>query len=230
MSDMMTEVAGLRKLALEQGWQVDRSSKGHWRFIPPAGEIVMVQADPSPRMFANSKSRLKRNGLVVDAPRKERTTVREDSSPVVEPDQVAAKPVTQSRADVMEAALLTATEMIDVLGEEVADLRTSLGEARQVITMLQRRVDALEGAKFDRSDLVTAQDLLDVERAWQERLALGLADVGRKADPIGVFRARLRGTEPASLGVDHVCQHCGKRFDSGNALGGHAAKVHGRAR
>lgn len=51
--------------AVTQGWRVDKTNKGHWRFIPPGpGEIIITSGTPSDkRAVHNCLARLKRAGF-----------------------------------------------------------------------------------------------------------------------------------------------------------------------
>jgi hypothetical protein len=52
-------------LARHQGWRIEQTKKGHWRFIPPNdGEIVITSGTPSDHRTCNNfRSRMKRSGL-----------------------------------------------------------------------------------------------------------------------------------------------------------------------
>jgi hypothetical protein len=57
----------IRKEAESQGWAVDKTQKGHWRFRPPKGEIIVTSGTPSDyRAILNFVARLRRGGLVLE--------------------------------------------------------------------------------------------------------------------------------------------------------------------
>lgn len=68
---MADDLRDLQRLAIEQGWRVERQRRsGHYRWYPPDGPFVVGQSTPSDRRsFANLVSRLKRAGLQL--PRKD---------------------------------------------------------------------------------------------------------------------------------------------------------------
>jgi len=59
-------VKQLRRAAEAQGWKVEQTRSGHWRFVPPdrAKPIVIVSGTPSDhRSMRNSLAMLKRSGF-----------------------------------------------------------------------------------------------------------------------------------------------------------------------
>ena len=63
----MMDLRELEKAAREQGWKVDRTRRGHPRFIPadPSRQIVVGSGTPSDRRSLNNLlADLKRNGLI----------------------------------------------------------------------------------------------------------------------------------------------------------------------
>lgn len=52
------------KLAIEQGWTVEKTGGGHWKFKPPTGPFVIAPSSPSDhRSVLNLRSELRRKGL-----------------------------------------------------------------------------------------------------------------------------------------------------------------------
>lgn len=49
-----------------QGWEVDRTARGHWRATPPdkGKKIVHFAVSSEPRALQNTISELRRNGFV----------------------------------------------------------------------------------------------------------------------------------------------------------------------
>lgn len=63
---MKKDIARLIELARRQGWNVERTNGGHWRFIPTekGASIVIASSTPSDsREIQNTMSRLRRSGL-----------------------------------------------------------------------------------------------------------------------------------------------------------------------
>ena len=64
------EVEGLAEIAREQGWRIERTRGGHWRFVPPdpTREIVVMSGTASDwRAVRNFRAALRRSGLVLGA-------------------------------------------------------------------------------------------------------------------------------------------------------------------
>jgi predicted RNA binding protein YcfA (HicA-like mRNA interferase family) len=60
------EIQELIKLAETQGWRVEKSNGGHYKWMSPTGKMVITSATPSDkRAFANIQSDLRRYGLVL---------------------------------------------------------------------------------------------------------------------------------------------------------------------
>jgi predicted RNA binding protein YcfA (HicA-like mRNA interferase family) len=60
------DVERLVAAARQQGWRVERTRKGHWRFVPPepTGAVVLAGGTPSDRRAArNLLAGLRRAGL-----------------------------------------------------------------------------------------------------------------------------------------------------------------------
>lgn len=63
---MKDSLDSLIAAARAQGWTVTRTSKGHWRFVPPAkeGQVVVSSGTPSDhREVLNTRARLRRQGF-----------------------------------------------------------------------------------------------------------------------------------------------------------------------
>lgn len=63
---MTDDIYELVELAVRQGWHVDKTNKGHWRFRPldPAMPIVFFSGTPSDwRAIRNFQTKLRRAGL-----------------------------------------------------------------------------------------------------------------------------------------------------------------------
>lgn len=72
MSTLTTEVSDLVRLAHKQGWDVEMTGGGHYKWTPPAAsgivtnEFIITSSTPgSPISWDNDKARLKRAGLIM---------------------------------------------------------------------------------------------------------------------------------------------------------------------
>ena len=64
---MNKDVVKLIKMAKQQGWRVEPTKNGHYKFFAPDGTIVVAGSTPSEnRGFKNLKSRLRARGLVLN--------------------------------------------------------------------------------------------------------------------------------------------------------------------
>ena len=62
---MSKDILKLIKKAREQGWRVEPTRNGHYKFFAPNGTIVVASSTPSEnRGFKNLKSRLRARGFV----------------------------------------------------------------------------------------------------------------------------------------------------------------------
>jgi predicted RNA binding protein YcfA (HicA-like mRNA interferase family) len=60
------EIQELIKVAEDQGWRVERSNGGHFKWLAPNGKMVITSATPSDkRAFANIQTDLRRYGLII---------------------------------------------------------------------------------------------------------------------------------------------------------------------
>lgn len=65
-----SELRELRRIAESQGWRVEMTRSGHWRFIPPtrsARIVVMPGTSVSRSGYRNALADLKRSGLVLES-------------------------------------------------------------------------------------------------------------------------------------------------------------------
>jgi hypothetical protein len=62
-----SEFRRIKKIALDAGWDVYQTAKGHWRFVPPEGIPVVMSGSPKDgeRVFRHYKPRLRAAGLKV---------------------------------------------------------------------------------------------------------------------------------------------------------------------
>ncbi len=61
------DIRKIEKAAREQGWRVERTKKGHWRFIPPDPNKKIVLGSGTPgdqRAIRNLLANLKREGFI----------------------------------------------------------------------------------------------------------------------------------------------------------------------
>lgn len=66
------EVEDLADLARHQGWRVERTRSGHWRFLPPNPSLPAVVASGTPsdwRALRNFRAQLRRSGLALESAR-----------------------------------------------------------------------------------------------------------------------------------------------------------------
>jgi len=65
MPSRQKELKELRKAAEAQGWRIEKTKKGHWKFLAPNGEdIVIVAGTPSSkRGFDHAVADLRRYGF-----------------------------------------------------------------------------------------------------------------------------------------------------------------------
>lgn len=81
------EVRELRRLAESQGWRVEQTRSGHWRFVPPDPRkpvVVLAGTSVSASGIRNARASLRRSGLAVD--RDPRRPARRDETAEIDRD------------------------------------------------------------------------------------------------------------------------------------------------
>ena len=59
------DIKKIAKAAEDQGWTVERTNKGHWRFTPPVGTICFFSGTPGDRRaIRNFLSQLRRQNFI----------------------------------------------------------------------------------------------------------------------------------------------------------------------
>lgn len=67
---MSSDVKDLKRVAEQQGWRVEPSKGGHWKFFPPdkTKQMVVLAGTSCSRVgLRNAISLLKKNGLALEA-------------------------------------------------------------------------------------------------------------------------------------------------------------------
>lgn len=177
MSDHVREWVAL---AEAQGWRVETTSGDRLRFLSPNGvdQVVIGKHPTASSSLQNARAQLRRAGLCMEMPKKEKPVSKPEPVDVPAPDN-----------ETTSAAVDALVDMVNELATAHAELRKEHdtlhkfveGEIvpmrRQVATILENRV--------------TTEDMESMAREF----AAQLARLERKADPIGQFRARLRGEQ-----------------------------------
>lgn len=206
----MNEVEEWVKLAEAKGWRTTLTAdRMRVRFLPPDGGLVVCSLFPkTASAVANQRSQLRRAGLEIPhaGAKKAMKDTPITTVEVMPPTKLA---VTPSRADTLETTLAHALELIEVLAEEVQALRQQQMDKRETVPAAP--------VEHDHPDMATAAQLAELHREVQQ----AIAEIARRVDPVGAFRARLRGEETKA-----TCPDCGKSFDSRPSLRGHQIKVH----
>lgn len=112
---MSDDIIKLARDAREQGWDVSRTNKGHWRFIPhdSSKPIVVASGTPSDwRSYANLMAQLKRSGFLTEEERKTvegekkveiQATAPKEPVAVPEPPSVTKAPMGSLKKLILEA-------------------------------------------------------------------------------------------------------------------------------
>lgn len=176
----VTCLRDLEKLAVAQGWTVTPTARDGRLFRSPDGIHSVATAQRlKDRALKNVIAQLRRAGLDIPRPgssRKEKQLTSNGTQPT--------QPVDREMADALDAAI----QMIEELASDFTRFRDHVSKELAAIRgkqqALEERVAQTVGA-----DAGIRRELDEMSREFDRRLD----EIARKADPIGTFRAKLRG-------------------------------------
>lgn len=113
-----------------QGWEVEQTSQGHWKAVPPdkSKPVVHFSGSLEPRALKNTISELKRSGFdwPPKRPEREKTALDEWWLEDEEAEPAKEKP----NLDELYESLKEAKGYLDLTGEQLAECRAKLDEAK----------------------------------------------------------------------------------------------------